>query len=394
MEATVSGVRTAKRTRLLWLIDSLAMGGAERLVPIFARRLDASRFELHVACLKVTAGNPLAAELAEAGVPVTVLNARNLRDASAFARLVRLVREREIDVIHTHLTYSDVWGRLAGWLTGRAVVSTLHVQSYLTAGEVARERGQAIERLANFVRRRFGRTVIAVSEALRRQQIAQGFPSGRIVTVHNGIDLSRFELPRDFSRAAHRAEFTIPHDAPLVITVAVLREGKGHEELIAAAKRVLERMPEARFLIVGGGALEGSLRRQAEEDGVGGRVIFTGMRVDIAELLAASDLFVLPSLDFDALPTAIIEAMASGLPVVATDAGGAAEIVRHGETGMLVESRDAVQLADAIVALLTDSDLAREMGERGRARAANEFSAQKWVEKLQDLYVSLCQRAR
>ncbi|HEX8472994.1 MAG TPA: glycosyltransferase [Pyrinomonadaceae bacterium] len=394
MEATVSGVRPANKTRLLWLIDSLAMGGAERLVPVFARRLDASRFELHVACLKVIGGNPLAAELAAAGVPVTVLNARNLRDASAFARLLRLVREREIDVIHTHLTYSDVWGRLAARLLRRAVVSTLHVESYLTAGDVAHGRGHAVERLASFVRRHFGQTVIAVSEALRRQQIARGFPPARIVTMHNGIDLSKFELPHDSSRASRRAEFGIPHDAPLSITVAVLREGKGHELLIAASKRVLERVPEAHFLFVGGGALESALRRRAEESGVSGRVHFTGMRGDVAELLAASDLFVLPSLDFDALPTAIIEAMACGLAVIATKAGGAAEIVRHGETGLLLESPDASRLAEAVIALLSDRQLAREMGERGRARAESEFSAQAWVEKLQDLYVSLCRRAR
>jgi glycosyltransferase involved in cell wall biosynthesis len=238
-----------------------------------------------------------------------------------------------------------VWGRWAGWLTRRAVVSTLHVQSYLTAENVARERGQLIERLATFTRKRFGHTVIAVSEALRRQQIGRGFPPARIVTVHNGIELSKFKLPRGFSRAKHRAEFDVPPDAPLVITVAVLREGKGHESLIAAAKRVLEQVPDARFLIVGGGTLEESLRRQAGESGAGERIIFTGTRGDVAELLAASDLFVLPSSDFDALPTAIIEAMASGLSVVATDAGGAAEIVRHGETGLLVESSDADQLA-------------------------------------------------
>lgn len=390
MEASVSGIRRAHRTRVLWLIDSLAMGGAERLVPVFARNLDANNFHLHVACLKVIEGNPVAAELEASHVPLTVLHARNLRDAAAFRRLLRLVREHEIDVIHTHLTYSDVWGRLAGWWTRRAVVSTLHVQSYLTAQGVGRERGRAVERVATFVRRRFGQTVIAVSEALRRRHVARGFPPARIITVHNGIELSKFELPRHFSRAGGRAQLGIPADAPLAITVAVLREGKGHELLIASAKRVWKQMPEAHFLIVGAGALEETLRRQAAESGAGGRIIFTGLRADVVELLALSDLFVLPSSEFDALPTAIIEAMASRLPVVASDAGGAAEIVQDGETGWLVKPLDAARLAEAIVKLLGDKELARRMGLRGRARVESEFSAPVWVRKIQDLYVSLC----
>ena len=394
MEATVSGVRPANRTRLLWLIDSLTMGGAERLVPVFARRLDPARFELHVACLKVIDGNPLAAELEALGVPMTILGARHLRDAAAFRRLVRLVGEQGIDVLHTHLTYADVWGRLAGTLARRPVVSTLHVRRYGRAhtgrdGEGA-ARGQSIERLASFVRKHLGREVIAVSEALRRESIERGFPPARIVTVHNGIELEKFELPAEFSRSARRAEFGFPPHAPVVVTVAVLREGKGHELLLAAAERVLERVAEARVLVVGGGALEEDLRRQAERRGLGERVCFTGMRRDVAELLAISDLFVLPSSEFDALPTAILEAMATGLPVVATDSGGARELVRHAETGLLIKPGAADELAEAITALLGDGARARRMGERGRERVVREFSAEVWVGKLQDLYEKLC----
>lgn len=388
MGQTVPRVRASGRTRLLWLIDSLTVGGAERLVSTFARRLDAGRFELRVVCLKVIDGNPLARELEGSGVGVTTLHARNLRDVKAFVRLVRLVREQEIDLIHAHLTYAEIWGRLAGLLTRRPVVSTMHVLRYTNPREPS-GRDQFVESLADFVRKRVGGPVVAVSEALRRRLVARGLRPERVVTVHNGIELSRFDLPADFPRAARRAEFGIPADAPVAVTLAVLREGKGHDLLIEAARKVLARLPDAHFLLVGGGPLEAALRGRIEDEGLAGNVHLTGMREDAAEMLALADLFVLPSSQFDALPTVVMEAMASRLPVVAVASGGVSELVVDNETGLIVPAPDADALATSITELLTGGERARLMGERGRARAEAEFSAQAWTGRLQELYASL-----
>ena len=364
------------------------MGGAERLAATFARRHDAARFELRVVCLKVIDGNPLARELEAAGVSVETLGARNLRDPAAFRRLVRLIRDEGIDVIHAHLTYAEVWGRMAGWLTRRPVVSTVHVLRYTNPNDPG-GRDRAVESLAGFVRRHFGGAVVAVSDALRRRLIDGGLPAGRVVTVRNGIELGDFVVAEDFPRASRRAEFGIPADAPVAVTLAVLREGKGHDLLVEAARRVLARLPEAHFLVVGGGPLEGELRRRVEEEGLGGNVHLTGMRGDAAEMLALGDVFVLPSSQFDALPTAVMEASASGLPVVAVARGGAAELVVNNETGLIVPTPDADALADSMFELLSDPARARAMGERGRAWARAEFGADVWVGRLQSLYESV-----
>jgi len=391
---TVSRIRSDGRIRLLWLIDSLAVGGAERLVTTFARRLDPKRFDFSVVCLKEIDGNPLVREVEAAGVRITTLHARNLRDWRAFLQLRRLIIDEQIDVIHAHLTYADIWGRLAGWLTRRAVVSTIHVHSYRNP-EGLGGRDRVIEGLAGFVRKHFGGAVIAVSEALRLQLLARGLGPERVVTLHNGIETSGFVLPPDFARAARRAEFGIPADAPVVITLAVIREGKGHDLLVEGARKILAVLPNVHFLVVGGGPLEEALRTRVESEGLGQSIHLTGLREDAPEMLGLADLFVLPSTQFDALPTAVIEAMASGLPVVAFATGGVPEIVVDGETGLVLPKTDADALADSISGLLTDKGRARSMGEKGRARAEAEFSSATWIGRLQTFYGKLvCRRGQ
>lgn len=384
MDTTDRRIRPPGRIRLLWLIDSLTVGGAERLVPVFARHLDRERFDLQVACLKVIAGNPVATELEAMGVTVTVLGARNLRDIAAFRRLLQLIRHQRIEAIHTHLTYADIWGRLAGWLTGRPVLSTLHVVKYHQASH-SRHPSGLIEAIAAFTRKRFGQTVIAVSDALRREQISRGMPPGRLAVLHNGIDLSAFDLPATFSRTEQRAALGLPADVPVVMTLAILREGKGHDTLLAAVPRILRQMPETRFLIVGGGPLEQTLRAQACDRGLSGRVIFTGMRQDVAQLLAAADVFALLS-QHEPLPTVILEAMAMRLPVVACDSGGVPEMVMDGQTGVLVRSADPADVAQSILTLLAHPEEAVQMGRQGRARVEAQFGAASWTRQLESRY--------
>lgn len=359
------------------------MGGAERLVPTFTRHLDRARFDLRIVCLKVIAGNPVASELEAMGVPVIVLGARHLRDVAAFRRLLQLIRCQHIDLVHTHLTYADIWGRLAGWLTGRPVLSTLHVSKH--EPHAPSWRHDLIDALATLTRSRFGHTIIAVSEALRRDHVSRGVPPGRIRVVHNGIELSDFDLLPTFSRTESRAALGLPVDAPIVITVAVLREGKGHDTLLAAAPFVLQQMPQTRFLIVGGGPLEEGLRAQVRTSGLSDRVISTGMRQDIAELLAVADVFVLPS-QCDAFPTVVLEAMAMRLPVVAFDSGGVSEIIVDGDTGLLVRSPEPAALADNLLRLLTHPEEAKQMGRRGRSHLEAQFGAATWVRTLEALY--------
>lgn len=384
MAKSTSHIREGGVRRILWLIDSMTVGGAERLVPIFAQSYDKTRFALSVACLKEIEGNSMAAELEKIGVPVTVIGARNLRDFAGFRRLIKFIRENRFDLIHTHLTYSDIWGRIAARLTGARVVSTLHVAKF-SARNMREGRTDIIERLADLVRRNLGGPVIAVSDSLKARFRDKGYSNGRVVTVRNGINLKEFELPHEFSREEQRAKLGLPLSSPVIVCVSALREGKGHTLLLDAAAELADEKPEIRILIVGGGPLEPELRRHAQEKNLEDKVVFTGTRTDIAELLAVGDVFVLPS-ENDSLPTAFFEAMALFLPTIGLRSGGVPEIVSNGETGIVVDSSDKLDLADAMRKLINDPPLAREMGANGRRRVEAEFSSDMWVRNLERLY--------
>jgi glycosyltransferase involved in cell wall biosynthesis len=375
--------------RLLWLIDSLAAGGAEALTVAFARALAAGRAgggaELEVAYLKSLGGNPLEEELRAAGVPVTGLGARNLRDLAAFRRLLALVRSGRFDLVHAHLAYASIWGLLAGRATGRPVVATLHVRP---PAAPAWSREGLRRRLLVAAANRWAARALAVSGAVRDAWTAAGLASERVTVVHNGVDVGGVRLgagEAGAARAAIRRELGVAADAPLALTVSVLRPGKGLEVLLEAVPAVLDALHRARFAVVGDGPAREPLQASAAAAGLTAALVWTGFRRDVPDLLAAADLFVLPSLD-DAFPTALLEAMAAGLPVVATRAGGIPEIVDDGATGRLVPPGDPAALARAVAALLGDPAARRALGRAGRRRVAERFSTAVWLGRLEAVY--------
>ncbi|HSD25724.1 MAG TPA: glycosyltransferase, partial [Vicinamibacteria bacterium] len=323
--------------RLLWLIDSLTLGGAESLVGRFAGALDPAHVHLRVAFLKSIAGNPFETELRSRGVPLAGLHARHLRDVGALRRLVRLIREERIDLVHAHLTYAAIFGAVAARLTGTPLVATLHLPP---SPESAWSAPGARDRIMGALLGRFGSAVVCVSGALRDSHLRTGrVRADKLVVVHNGVDVASFERERG-RREDHRHALGLAAEAKAVFTVSVLRPGKGIDVLLRAVKTVAASVPEAVFLVAGDGPLFEPLRVEAERLGLGQRVRWLGLRHDVPALLAAGDLFVLPSLH-DAFPTALLEAMASGLPLVATEAGGIPEIVGAPATGVLVPPGDA-----------------------------------------------------
>lgn len=334
----------------------MTAGGAESLVAPFARAWDG---ELKVCCLKSIGGNPF-----EAGLPVVNLGARNLRDVNAFRRLLQLLRDERIDLIHAHLAYASIWGALAGRITGIPCVATLHVPP---SGAAPWSREGLRESLMVHALNRWASWVIAVSASARDAWARRGgLGASKLVVVGNGIEVDAF-TPGS-------------HPGKTVCTVSVLREGKGIEVLLDAIPPVLARHPDARFVIAGDGPLRESLAARS-----GDRVTWAGFRRDVPELLAASDLFVLPSLA-DAYPTALMEAMAAGLPVVSTRAGGIPEIVDDGRTGRLVPPGDSGALAAAISDLLDSTEERETLGRAARQEAERRFSTRAWVERLKEIY--------
>jgi glycosyltransferase involved in cell wall biosynthesis len=218
-----------------------------------------------------------------------------------------------------------------------------------------------------------------VSDATRETLLAQGYPAARTVVIHNGIEPAE---------AVEPAELDLPPGAPRLLEVARLCDVKGQRELIRALAR-LERK-DAVVLLAGedleaGGAFRRELEREAEAQSVSDRVQFLGYSSDVAGLVEAADIFVLPSW-VEGLPLGVLDAMARGKPVVATAVGGTPELVADGETGLLVPPRDVDALVHALDELLRDSDLARQLGEAGRTRVLDEFSADAAAEQVLRLY--------
>lgn len=369
-----------ERTRLLWLIDSLTVGGAESLVVPFARNLDRSQFDLTIVCLATIAGNAIESLLRDEGVPVEKLGARNLRDLAAFRRLVRILRERRIELLHAHLTYASIWGAAAARLTGVPYVATLHVAPPRGG------RAGVRDRLMRWALNHSASRVIAVSDALRTQYIAAGGLAPRkIVAVHNGIDVQPFQLSKTDCRQRIEREFAIPSSSPLIVAVSVLRPGKGIEVLLDAMPAVLRRLPDAHLLIIGDGPMRAEWGGAAERRGLSPHVHWAGYRHDVERLLPGCDLLVLPTLA-DAFPTVLLEAMAAGVPIVASEVGGIPEIVVPGVTGRLVPAGDPERLFSAIAEVLASPADRDRMSAAARETAAERFSTGAWITRLTTVY--------
>ena len=374
--------RDVRPIRLLWLIDSLTLGGAESLAAAFAAACDRRRMEVQVCFLKRIGGNPFEDTLRARGVRCTSLEARNLRDVRAFRRLVRLIRDEGVDLLHAHLTYAVIWGVLASRITGRPCVATLHVPP---AEEPAWTRPGVRERLMGVLLDRWSAAVIAVSGAVRDAYVSAGrVDPAKIAVVHNGIDCEAF-APDSRRRGAARRQLGLAPETLVVLTVSVLREGKGLDVLLQAARAVVASVPNAVFMVAGDGPSSDALRARAAELGLSERVRWLGFRRDVPEMLAAADLFVLPTLR-DALPTALLEAMAAGLAVVASETGGIPEIVEVPGLGRLVPPSDPDALARAITHLLRRPEERAAMGAAARDHVRARFSTRAWIERLEGVY--------
>jgi glycosyltransferase involved in cell wall biosynthesis len=295
-------------------------------------------------------------------------------------RLVRLLRARRVDVLHTHTALAaNVLSRVAGRPAGVAVVSHIHIENHFRPNRLAR----AVHTTLDNASARLAARVIAVSTDTRNSLVAQGYPPRLVDVVHNGIDVE--------GEAARRAdglrdELGVPAGAFLVGELARLCDVKGQRELIEAAALV----PEVHVVVAGddleqGGAYRERLAGLARDRGVSGRVHFLGYRADAGALLDQLDVLVLPSW-IEGLPLVVLEAMAHAKPVVATPVGGTPELVADGETGVLVPPRDPAALADAIRSLAADPARARRLGAAGRERVEREFSEAAMTARVLEVY--------
>jgi glycosyltransferase involved in cell wall biosynthesis len=223
---------------------------------------------------------------------------------------------------------------------------------------------------------------IAISNKIKDVLVADGLAPERIFVVHSGIDIERFTE----DTCAHlSAEFNLKPDTPVVINVAHLAGHKGQKHLVQAIPRVLEKIPHARFFIVGGGELMGELMDLAETLHLKKALTFTGFRRDVGAFYKVADLFVMSSIQ-EGLGTAVLDALATQTPVVATRSGGIPEVIRDGETGKLVDAADPTALAAGIIELLTHRQRAQQMAQNGYVTVCRDFSIDTMVEKNVQIY--------
>jgi glycosyltransferase involved in cell wall biosynthesis len=363
--------------RVHHLIASLGWGGAETLLAHLAAGASAAGLELSVGYLLERDGSPAAAALRTHGLEPQPVGVRTLVGPRDLRRVRQHVAAADADVLHTHLGYADLMGGLGARSLGLPSVATIHV---MERSPGARERVK--DELMAFARRRCAARVICVSEAAREWYLGTGWERReRVVVVPNGA-AARPAAPGDRERV--RSALGLG-PADLAITMlGVLRPGKGHDVAMAAVSALRTRFPALKLLIVGDGPTRADVARLAA--GLEGSVLLTGHRDDVPEVLAASDALVHPT-ERDAFPTALLEAMAAGLPIVATAVGGIPEIVVDGTTGLLIRPQAGAEgLADALRRLLDDPALRARLGAAGRRRFEERFTAEVWAERLRVVY--------
>ena len=376
-----------RTVKILYIIGTLDLGGAERQLVALAKGLDRSRFLPLVFCL--TATGPLAADLEEAGIEAKCFGLRGLKVWRNPIRIARYLlalftdlKKEEPEIVHGLLFHAYILGTFAAKIARVPIVITS--RRSLGHFKAGKPHSLLAERLVN----RMTDLIIANSEAVKQDVVRQEkVEPSKVRVVYNGIDPSLYDVPAD---PALRASLGIPEEAKVVGVIANLIHYKGHCFLLQAWQTVKQKIPGARLLLIGDGPLRGELEALVKELHLEEEVLFLGSRQDIPQLLALMDVAVLPSLE-EGFPNAVLEAMAAGKPVVATNVGGVPEAIIHEETGFLVPPKDPKALADAIIRVLSDPELAMNMGKAGRDRVIREFSLDRMVRSIEQVYEELTQ---
>jgi glycosyltransferase involved in cell wall biosynthesis len=371
-----------KQRPIIWMIDRLGPGGAEQLMPTILTNLVKQGFKIRVCVLRVRHGNPIAHELERLGLPVDLVLVPNLRHPFNLFRILRYLRKHRPQLLHTQLEFSDILGTIAAKLLGIPCVSTLHTL------DIYEEKKSATWRLKLrwFVLRNYCDKILAVSEKTRIHHLEGGrLGEKKVITLYNGLDISRFKKPDESIQQEIRQSLNLPLNRQIIITVAVLREPKGIQYMLKALPTILAKNPNTHYLIVGDGDYGDTLRDLVTAIGIQENVTFAGRRTDIPALLSIGDVFVLPTLK-DALPTVLIEALAAGIPIVASNVGGVPEIVEDGVNGLLVPPENPAELTRACLQFLQNREFASQIVHAGNDVVQKSFNISVQIEQLNRIY--------
>lgn len=330
----------------------------------------------HEVWLAVQPQSRLEALAVKGALPVVAVRMRK-RDYPFFVyRLVRLMDEKRVDIVNTHGSEDSWAGGLAARLSRQkpVVIRTRHKSTPVSNHPLNR-----------ILYRQLTDRIVTTGEGVRQQLIQHnGLDGAKIVSIPTGVDLNTFNS--EINGAAVRREWGIEADEFLVGTVSFLRDYKGIVYYIQAARRILEEKTNVRFLIVGDGPQRDILAAQIEGFGLGGKVLMTGHREDVPQILSALDLFVLPSSGAEGVPQAVVQALAMGKPVIATDVGSVSEVILQGETGILIPPKDSEAIVRATLELMRSGDLRQRLARRGKKLVQAQYNAERMLENLELFY--------
>ena len=345
--------------------------GGEQQTLYLLETLMERRIACHLVC---QADSPLEERAAGAGVKFFALSMRGEVDLAAGLRIRKLINKYKYDIIHCHTSHAHSLAFLASIGTGVTRLVTRRVDFSIFRHSFLHLSGIKYRFMADYY--------IAISHKIKEVMVTDGIPDQRIFVVHSGIDPQRF-MPANGDYLL--SEFDISDEQKVVINVAHLAGHKGQKYLVRAIPHVLAKLPGTRFFIVGKGELMNELKEIASELGLKRELIFTGFRSDVAAFYKIAALYVMSSVQ-EGLGTAVLDALALAIPVVATNAGGLPEIIQNGKTGRLVAAADPEALAEGMIELLTRPELAEAMGHEGQAMVQRRFSIGAMVDNNIEAY--------
>jgi glycosyltransferase involved in cell wall biosynthesis len=369
--------------RIMILETELEMGGKEKKLFDFIRRTDRSRFRIAVCCLM--RGGYFKSKLQGLGVPFYDNLLRHPYDALAFRALRAVLKSEETQIIYTFAHPSTVIFAYLARLSG--LIDRFIVSFHATGRE---EGGRMIPAYLRPLLRRAD-LLLAVAEMHKDHLVrAEGLPADKIRVIHNGVDTVAYHPAGPEERERTRVALRIPSDAVVIISVASLKPAKNIDVLLRAAAELLRASASTRLLLVGNGPDRDALESMAEALGIRDRVVFAGLRDDIPAMLHAADVLVLPSKwGTETFPNVVLEAMASGLPVVSSDVGSVREMVEEGRSALIVPPDDERSLKVALERVAGDSALRRSMGARGREIAEQRFRIEAMCRKREAVFEEL-----
>lgn len=349
--------------------------------------MDAERFRRagHRVTILAKPGGELFQRARAAGLAVVELRFASPWDPRSIAAIAGLLRAERVEVVHTHSSADSWLAGLAARACGRVLVRTRHISAPMEQRLAGRRFVKPVYRLPE--------AIIATSEAIRNALAGLGVSPRRLHVLPSGVDLGRFRVREDGPSLRPGLDL---EGSPVITMVAMLRAEKRADVLLEAAAILKREWPRALFVLAGKGEERhlAALRAQAERLGIAGSLRLLGHREDVPEILAASDVCVLPSAGNEGIPQAVIQYLAVGRPVVATPVGGVPEVIEEGRTGLLVRPGDAAGLAESVGWFLRHPQEARQMAEAGRRLACERFDADRVAERTLTIYEELLKGKR